>query len=884
MFQTVPAPRLRLLSGADEDVAFVTDSGTVSYAQVAQLAAARRHELGSVRRLVMLEATNAVESIVTYLAALEGGHPVLLVPPGDDEASRTLRASLADRFNPDVFFAGSGGDAALREIRPGSAHSFADDLALLVSTSGSTGTPKLVRLSRQNVLSNAHAIASYLRLTPADRAVTTLPLHYCYGLSVLNSHLVAGASVVLTERSVADAAFWDEAATHRITSIAGVPYTFELLEAGQFTDRLPASIRYLTQAGGRLAPDAVRRFARLGERRGFQFFVMYGQTEATARMAYVPAEFASHSAGAIGRAIPGGRLRIDAAPGTDVGELVYQGPNVMLGYAETPADFALGRSVHELRTGDLARHRDDGMFEVVGRLNRFVKVYGLRVDLDSVQRLLTQEGFEARTASTGEDVLVFVRAARFVDRARTRAAALLGIPAHAIRVYPISEFPHTVTGKPDFAALVRYAEMIDAQKASVGVNGGQGVTADMIRDLFIVFLERPDATINDSFAGLGGDSLSYVEVTLRLEDLLGALPRNWPSQSAQTLASLAEGSSPHADRSVAGEWEKRTAATGRGWLGRFPRVETPAVLRAVAIVLIVATHADLITLKGGAHLLLAVAGYNLARFQLANVAGATRVRRLFTSAAQIAVPAGLWIGAVAVFTGKYTWTTTLLVNNIVPGDGGWNEQWQFWFLEAAVWTILGLAAMFLIRPIDRLERRHPWMFSVALFVAAVTLRFALVGIEAEGVERYAVVTVLWSLVLGWVIARADSWGKRLAVSVAAIVATAGFFGDPAREAVVVGGILLLIWVQQLRIHRALVPAVRLLASASLFIYLTHWVVYPAWEISAPWFGTVLSLAIGVAAWYLYRLGGRALNHSVPTGIRGQKFALSRRDESPHATD
>ncbi|WP_104198879.1 AMP-binding protein [Cryobacterium sp. Y29] len=884
MLQTIPAPQLRLLSGADEDVAFVTGSETVSYAQVAQLAAARRHELGSVRRLVMLEATNAVESIVTYLAALEGGHPVLLVPPGDDEASRTLRASLADRFNPDVLFAGSGGDAALREIRPGSAHSFADDLALLVSTSGSTGTPKLVRLSRQNVLSNAHAIASYLRLTPADRAVTTLPLHYCYGLSVVNSHLVAGASVVLTERSVADAAFWDEAATHRITSFAGVPYTFELLEAGEFTDRLPASIRYLTQAGGRLAPDTVRRFARLGERRGFEFFVMYGQTEATARMAYVPAEFASQAAGTIGRAIPGGRLRIDAAPGTDVGELVYQGPNVMLGYAETPADFALGRTVHELRTGDLARQADDGMFEVVGRLNRFVKVYGLRVDLDSVQRLLAQEGFEARTASTGEDVLVFVRSARSVDRARTRAAALLGIPAHAIRVYSISEFPHTASGKADFAALVRYAEMVDTEKTLAGVNAGHGATADVIRDLFIVLLERPDATINDSFAGLGGDSLSYVEVTLRLEDLLGALPRNWPIQSAQTLASLAEGSSPGVDRTAVGESHTGGAAAGTGWWGRFPRVETPAVLRAVAIVLIVATHADLITLQGGAHLLLAVAGYNLARFQLANVAGATRVRRLFASAAQIAVPAALWIGAVAVSTGKYTWTTTLLVNNIVPGDGGWNEQWQFWFLEAAVWTMLGLAAMFLIRPIDRLERRHPWMFSVALFVAAVTLRFALVGIEAEGVERYAVITVLWSLLLGWVIARADSRGKRLAVSVAAIVATAGFFGDPAREAVVVGGILLLIWVQRLRIHRVLVPAVRLLASASLFIYLTHWVVYPAWESSAPWFGTVLSLAIGVTAWYLYRLGGRALNHSVPIGSRGQEFALSRRDGSPHATD
>ena len=179
--------------------------------------------------------------------------------------------------------------------------------------------------------------------------------------------------------------------------------------------------------------------------------------------------------------------------------------------------------------------------------------------------------------------------------------------------------------------------------------------------------------------------------------------------------------------------------------------------------------------------------------------------------------------------------------------------------------------MFLIRPIDRLERRHPWMFPVVLFAAAVTTRFALVGIEAEGIECYAPITVLWSLVLGWVIARADNSWKRVAASSAAIVATVGFFGDPAREAVVVAGILLLIWVERLRLPRALVPAVGLLASASLFIYLTHWVVYPTWEASAPWFGTISSLTIGVVAWYLYRQVGRALNHVATTGMRSQNL-------------
>ncbi len=351
MLTTLPAPQLSLLGGAADDVALVTEDVTLSYGELAGRVAERGRMLGETRRLIMLQASNSLEPLVTYLAALEGGHPILLVAPGDDEASIRHRASLAERFDPDVIAAGAGNGAVLHEVRVGSAHEFSPELALLVSTSGSTGSPKLVRLSRENLESNAGAIAEYLRLTPADRAATTLPMHYCYGLSVINSHLVAGASIVLTGRSVTEAAFWDEARANQITSFAGVPYTFELLEKGGFSDRMPDSIRYLTQAGGRLAPEAVRRFARLGERRGFEFFVMYGQTEATARMSYVPAELAEHAAGSIGRPIPAGRLRIDAEPGAEIGELVYEGPNVMLGYAESPADFALGRTVHELRTG-----------------------------------------------------------------------------------------------------------------------------------------------------------------------------------------------------------------------------------------------------------------------------------------------------------------------------------------------------------------------------------------------------------------------------------------------------------------------------------------------------------------------------------------------------
>ncbi len=548
MLSTAPARGLSLLGGRPEHVALVANGVTVSYEELALRVRDRIAELGETRRLVMIAAANALEPVVTYLAAVEAGHPVMFVAGGHDEASLAHRAAFIEQFTPDVVAHDNGQGWVLEERNEGSRHAFHPDLAMLGSTSGSTGSPKLVRLSFDNLRSNAASIAEYLRLTPSDRAATTLPLQYCYGLSVLNSHLLAGASVLLTERSVTDEEFWREASDHRITSFAGVPHTFEMLDAGGFAERSLPSLRYLTQAGGRLAPDAIRRLAHLGEERGFELFVMYGQTEATARMSYLPPELIDVAAGSIGRPIPGGRFRLDVsdadASRDGSGELVYEGPNVMLGYAETPADFSLGRTVHELRTGDLARRRTDGLFEIVGRMNRFVKIFGLRVDLDRVERLLADEGMEVRAANADERLLLFAPSDRAAMRARERVAALVGVPMHAIGTYAVEQFPRTSSGKPDTAALVRLAALQDDAAAAhpmpdAGPRGGAPVTPEAVRDLLSMLLSLPEVGLDDSFAALGGDSLSYIEVSVRLEAMLGDLPRDWPTRTARELAAFA---------------------------------------------------------------------------------------------------------------------------------------------------------------------------------------------------------------------------------------------------------------------------------------------------------------------------------------------------------
>ena len=794
--------------------ALVAPGQRLSYAELADRVERCAAALGPDRRLLLLECRNTVETVVTYLAALEGGHPVLLVGPDCPRDDLVATYGL-----------GEGRPATHPDLHP--------DLAVLLSTSGSTGSPKLVRLSRENLRSNAASIADYLGLGPGDRAATTLPLQYCYGLSVLNSHLLAGASVLLTEDSVVDDRFWVEAAAAGVTSFAGVPHTFALLDASGFARRRLPTLRTVTQAGGRMDPATVRRYAALGRERGFELVVMYGQTEATARMAYVPPHLVDRHPQSIGIAIPSGSLRIDV-DGIDgdgeVGELVYSGANVMMGYAQGPEDLALGRTVQELRTGDLARRNSDGLFELVGRRSRFAKVFGLRVDLDRLEALASERLLTMRVVEHDG------RLHAFVTRHSEKAAAAaviegLGLPAHVVDLHVVQALPLTAHGKPDRATLLEHARAVGRDGLTADATAAPGapqVCAGDVRDLYARLLGRPDATEDDSFVSLRGDSLSYVEASVRLGALFPDLPGDWSRFSAHELAALV-----HPNRRGRRTW--------------WAPVETGVVLRALAIVLIVGSHANLLSVMGGAHVLLAIAGFNLARFQLSAVPRGERRHSLLRAARNVAVPAALWIGGAALVTGMYDASTALMLNGLLGSDE-WDVQWQFWFLEVVVWVLVTAAAVLPLAGVDRLERARPFTFATGVFVAALALRYGLVGLEAGPAERYTFPVVLWCVGLGWMAARAGDHRQRLITTAAAVIASWGFFGDPLREALVAGGVVLLVWVPLLPLPRLALPLVSAVAGSSLFVYLTHWQVYPHLEVDHPLLATLSSFVVGFWVW------------------------------------
>jgi acyl-CoA synthetase (AMP-forming)/AMP-acid ligase II/acyl carrier protein len=810
--------------------AVITDDTVVSYCELATAVEQRAARLGDVRRLVMLTGTSSVELVVTVLAALHGHHPLWLLA----EPSTPQLRSLVERYDPDVIVAATRAGVDWEERRAGTRHGLHPELALLMSTSGSTGSSKLVRLSRENVESNAAAIAEYLCLTTDDRAITSLPPHYCYGLSVITSHVSVGASLVVTNNAVVDPCFWDAARRHGATNFAGVPQTFDLLDRVGFASIELPSLRFVTQAGGRMAPETVRRYAALGAARGWDLFVMYGQTEATARMAYLPPHLAHDHPGAIGVAIPGGSLTVRGRPELGLppgtGEIVYRGPNVMLGYATSPGDLARGRTVSELVTGDIGRIDSAGLFEVVGRAARFVKISGIRIDLDEVERIVTARHGAALVA--GDDVRLVVAITGDAERetVRTALARELAISRRAVDVRVTCELPRLPNGKPDYASLT--TSLPDA------ASGGRSDSArsllrrrrrlrdeQSIEEMYADVLAIDGVRPGDTFAALGGDSLSYVELSVRLEERLGSVPRDWHLTPVADLSSL----QPRPRRVVV-------------------RVDTTVVLRALAIVMVVANHMKLYRIPGGAHVLLAVVGFNFARFQLAATSGRDLLRRSFASVGRVALPASLWIGAQMATVGGYSLGTVLLVNNYTGSSWRREGRWQYWFVEVLVQTFVVAAALLAIAPVRRLEQRHPFAFPIALLAPALLLRFEVLQLGDPYNYLYRTHTVVWLFLIGWAAHRARSVVPRLVVTAAVVASVPGFFHLGQREVTVIAGLALLTWVRRIPVPRPLNRLIGTIAASSMAIYLVHYQVWPPLrrlfigEVALP-----LTIAVGVAA-------------------------------------
>lgn len=419
------------------------------------------------RCLIFSLCANEMGAVVGYAAFLNAGIvPALL----SANLERGLLNSLLKTYRPEYLWAPERMAAEFPEMSIQCCmHGYAllatgwaadyglhSELALLLTTSGSTGSPKFVRQSYANISSNANSIMEYLEIDHTERAITTLPMNYTYGLSIINTHLMAGATLLLTEKGLMQKEFWDFFRREGATSFGGVPYTYEMLDRLRFYRMELPSLRTMTQAGGKLTLELHRRFAEHAEASHKKFIVMYGQCEATARMGYLPAEKALGKCGSMGIAIPGGRFRLVGADGSEitepgtVGELVYEGANVTMGYAESRMDLAKGDERGGiLHTGDMAQFDQDGFYSIVGRKKRFLKIYGNRVSLDEVDRLIKEHFDGLDCASTGQDdhMHIFITDGSKASAVKDFVVSRTKLNPAAFHVAVIDEIPKNDSGK-----------------------------------------------------------------------------------------------------------------------------------------------------------------------------------------------------------------------------------------------------------------------------------------------------------------------------------------------------------------------------------------------------------------------------------------------------
>lgn len=288
---------------------------------------------------------------------------------------------------------------------------FSDELASIFYTSGSTGKPKGVKLSHKNLLSNTYATVEYLKLGPEDRIMVIMPFYYIYGNSLLLTHFASGGTIVINNNFMYPELVLDAMEKEKVTGFSGVPSNFMiLLSKSTFSKRDFNSLRYFTLAGGSMAPEIIKRL--IGAFPNKQIFIMYGQTEASPRVTFLPPDKLNEKINSIGIPIPGVDVRIMneegiELPAGEVGELTVAGDNVMLGYWNNDDGENQVIKDNRLYTGDFAKKDEDGYIYIIGRKKEIIKTAGNRVSTKEIEeRILEHEDVaEAAVFGVGDDIL-----------------------------------------------------------------------------------------------------------------------------------------------------------------------------------------------------------------------------------------------------------------------------------------------------------------------------------------------------------------------------------------------------------------------------------------------------------------------------------------------
>lgn len=445
------------------------NASSLSYGELCSFAKEVSSYMSS-RSLVFMMTENTVGGIAWIIGLLESGNVPLVLNAHTEEE---LFANMMDIYRPAYLCVPAGNSLTGKYESVKEAYGYVllstgnepcpmhEDLSHLLPTSGSTGSPKLVRHKYENIDAAALNISTFFELTPEDRPLLVLPLYYTMGLSIVFSHLYAGATILITNQNMTDRAFWAFIKEQKATSFTGVPYSYEILNLMRFFRMDLPDLKLLTQGGGKMPKALNLKFAEYCRDNGKKWIATYGQSEGTARMAWLPAEYAVDKVGSIGKAVPNGELSLVDMDGNLItepnvqGEMCYRGKNVTMGYARKREDLMLGDERHGyMKTGDLAYRDEDGCYYIVGRMGRFLKLFGMRIGLDECEQIIKAKyPVECACTGTDEKMFVYITDESLTAGVKDELVAKTKLVATAFEIRVIPAIPKNEAGKVLYSKL-----------------------------------------------------------------------------------------------------------------------------------------------------------------------------------------------------------------------------------------------------------------------------------------------------------------------------------------------------------------------------------------------------------------------------------------------
>ena len=411
------------------------------------------------RSLIFIICKNNLESIVSYLGSIKSNCVISLIDERVEE--RSLKKLILD-YKPDyIFLEKNRGNKIVNfnsvyslygheliEAKKKTKKKLNDDLALLISTSGSTGSSKLVRQSTFNLENNINSICKYLNITSKDKAITTLPMSYVYGLSIINTHFNQGASIVLNTKSIIEKYFWTSLQKNKVTNFGGVPYTYSMLEKINIKNFNLKNLKYTTQAGGKINKVVAQKIVKTYKQLNIKLYLMYGAAEATARMSYLSWDKINNIE-SIGKPISGGKFYLEDTRQKIItknyrqGELIFKGKNVCMGYAKTYKDLSKkDENKGRLKTGDIAYKDKNNFYYIVGRKDRYIKIYGLRINLQELEEIISKYGVDNICMSKKENKInIFIKNTNKIEKLKKYLAALTKLHPSVFEIKIIKKFP-----------------------------------------------------------------------------------------------------------------------------------------------------------------------------------------------------------------------------------------------------------------------------------------------------------------------------------------------------------------------------------------------------------------------------------------------------------